>query len=1062
MSEEILKALMQLFALLTKQDGGVKDKEREYIKLFLERRISPELVQEYLDLFDSFAFDKKKDKEEEGGASNLTSVKDSVKILGICKKINKTLSQKQKIIVLVNLYELIVSDRKFTEQRMAIIDTVAEVFKIEKEENQIIDLFLKYEHFNDLIKSEDSYKNIENAIDFESYNVLGQNSNILTIGPDNLKSDENSKKIITQNLKGIAFILKINSVDLYFFKYIGDENLTLNSQQINSNEVYAFSNGSILRLPKDKPIYYSDVVAKFHKDDNTTELSFNANNISFKFPAGVLGLRNISISEEQGKLIGIMGASGSGKTTLLNVLSGIETPSEGEVLINGINLHTEKDKIKGIIGYVPQDDILIEELTVFENLYYNAKFCFNDLTENEIIEKVHITLKSLGLFEKKDLKVGSPMTNKTISGGQRKRLNIAFELIREPAILYLDEPTSGLSSRDSENIIDLLRELTLNGKLVFVVIHQPSSDIYKMFDKVIILDTGGYLIYYDNPVEAVRYFKTMDMQVDKETGECPKCGNVNPEMIFNIIEKKVVDEYGNYKPERKVSPTVWSGNYLKNNKIEQIEDKKATLPSLLKVPNKIKQFIIYTLRDFYSKVSNKQYLLINLIESPLLAFLLAFIVRYINKNSSDHYIFRLNDNIFPFIFISVIVALFVGMTVSAEEIFRDRKILKRESFLNLSRNSYLMSKVFILFSLSAIQTLLFTIIGNSIMEIQGMYFDYWIVLFTISCVAVMIGLNISSALNSAVTIYILIPLLIIPQMILSGGTFSFDKLNSYIGGGKENPPLMAEAIPARWAFEALVVQQFKENKFEKQFYEINQIISVCNYKSSFYIPKLLSILDNYKEKHNDAKRNKTVFYFPADDIELLKNEIARELKYGESNRYIKFEFIDSLTAKNFNIDISENTREYLLEIKDFYNKTYNAASDNKDIMTENMKDTPEKRKLYTELEDNYYNENLVEIMKNSAAKDKILRFNNTLVQNMDKVYLYPPNDRFIGIRAHFFSPIKFVFGKKINTFTLNIIILWTISIFLYLTLYFDLLKKLLEFKPKFKFIVLLKNKLKKK
>src|SRR5690606_10976686 len=117
-------------------------------------------------------------------------------------------------------------------------------------------------------------------------------------------------------------------------------------------------------------------------------------------------------------------------------------------------------------------------------------------------------LLTLGLADSRDLKVGNPL-EKTISGGQRKRLNIALELIREPSVLFVDEPTSGLSSRDSENIMDLLKELALKGKLVFAVIHQPSSDIFKMFDKLIIMDTGGYPIYYGNPVDSIIYFKKL-------------------------------------------------------------------------------------------------------------------------------------------------------------------------------------------------------------------------------------------------------------------------------------------------------------------------------------------------------------------------------------------------------------------------------------------------------------------------------------------------------------------------------------------------------------------------
>ena len=255
-----------------------------------------------------------------------------------------------------------------------------------------------------------------------------------------------------------------------------------------------------------------------------------------------------------------MGSSGSGKTTLMNVLSGMYKPASGHIRINNLDLWKDAEQLNGVSGFVPQDDLLIEELTVFENLWFNAKFCFKHLSDKEIREKVNDTLTSLGLLDKKDLRVGSVM-NKTISGGQRKRLNIALELIREPAILFLDEPTSGLSSRDSENVMDLLRELTLKGKLVFVVIHQPSSELFKMFDRVVILDTGGHMVYYGNPVEAVIHFREVDNQVNAGVGECPVCGNVNPEQIFNIMEARQVDEYGNYTDQRKVSPATWEEIY---------------------------------------------------------------------------------------------------------------------------------------------------------------------------------------------------------------------------------------------------------------------------------------------------------------------------------------------------------------------------------------------------------------------------------------------------------------------------------------------------------------------
>ena len=636
MSEEILRALMQLFALIVKQDEGVLSSEREYVESFLNQQLNQETAEEYLKLFDEQSSGKSEetDSEDSGKKKRLTSVKDSVRVLGICKKINKTLTQEQKVVSLMRLFELLNVERHFSHQRMSIINTVAEVFKVSPEE----------------------FKSIETFVLQNKPEELDQ-PDILMVSSEQLQFNH-AKFIGTGELQGFIAILRIPSVDLYFLKYTGNESLFLNGLGLTNRRIYLFASGSTAKMPKGKPVYYSDVVAHFLADLDASKISYEVKNLDFKFPNGAIGLRNISFTEGHGKLIGIMGASGAGKTTLLNVLCGLEQPSKGEVLINGVNLHTEKDKLEGVIGYIPQDDLLIEELTVFENLYYNAKLCFRDKSEDELVTLVDKTLHNLGLYDRKDLVVGSPL-NKSISGGQRKRLNIALELLREPSILFVDEPTSGLSSSDSENVMDLLRELVLKGKLIFVVIHQPSSDIYKMFDKMIILDTGGYLIYYGNPVEAVMYFKRIDAQINSDVGECPVCGNVNPELIFNIIEARVVDEFGHYTDKRKVSPPEWEEFYQKNFVEEPQDLIRDDPPKALNIPGWIKQIRIYTVRDFFSKISNKQYLLLTMLEAPVLGFILAFVIRYIADPMSNTYIFRENENIPIFIFMSLIVSLFL-------------------------------------------------------------------------------------------------------------------------------------------------------------------------------------------------------------------------------------------------------------------------------------------------------------------------------------------------------------------------------------------------------------------
>lgn len=295
MSEEILKAFMQLFALIVKQDGGVEANEKNYVLNFLKQQLNDETVNEYMELFGEYAGIGKDTIKK--SKPRPTSVKDSVKIFGICKKINRTLIQHQKIIVLVRLFELVSSDKKYTSQRMNIIDTVAEVFKISKEEFEDIQAFVK-EHLPEKL----------------------DRKNILIISSKDLNCHY-CKQIVPNEFDDNIYILKISSVDLYFLKHYSQDDIFLNGLPITNKRLFLFANGSSLRLSKGRPIYYSDIVSGFMEDETEKKLSYVAENLSYKFPNGELGVRNISFSESQGKLVGIMESSGAGKTTLLNLLS---------------------------------------------------------------------------------------------------------------------------------------------------------------------------------------------------------------------------------------------------------------------------------------------------------------------------------------------------------------------------------------------------------------------------------------------------------------------------------------------------------------------------------------------------------------------------------------------------------------------------------------------------------------------------------------------------------------------------------------------------------------------
>jgi len=1015
MSEEILKALTQLYAIITKQDGGVTAKEREFVISIFKEDLDQNSLIEYLALYDDITGYGKKEVADAKKKRRLTSVTDSVRTLAICRKINKTLTQKQKVFVLIKLLELVGSDRNLTHQRMEIIHTVADVFNIDKEEHKLIESFILYSG-KELLDHEDILFAVEQQ------------------DPD-LK---NSKQI-RADIRGTMLFITVKSVDMYFVRYIGKEEILLNGFAIKPGLTNQFSHGSTIKTPAGDALYYSDLIRHFISGFEEVNLSFQAKHLVKTFSNGYTGLRDVNLSEGAGKLIGIMGASGAGKTTLLNVLAGIDKPTSGKIMINGIDLFSsESEKIKGLIGYISQDDMLIEELTVYENLYYNAKLCFANLTENEIEEKVMDTLISLGLDQRKDLKVGTVL-DKTISGGQRKRLNIALELIREPAVLFVDEPTSGLSSRDSENVIDLLKELSFKGKLIFVVIHQPSSDIYKMFDKMMIMDVGGYPVFYGPPLQAVTYFKKASNQVGAEKGQCQICGNVNPEQIFNIIEAKVVDEYGEFTDKRKVEPEQWNDLFSEQFEMENVKEVHELPPLALKIPSRLKQAYIFAKRDLFSKLNNKQYMLINMLEAPILAFILAFIIRYKNSPDSTYYLFRFNENIPVYIMMALIVALFMGLTVSAEEIIKDRKILKRESFLNLSWNSYLMSKIFILFTLSAIQTILFTLIGNWILNIHEMTFTYWIVLFSVSALANVIGLNISSAFNSAVTVYILIPMLIIPQMVLSGLLFKFDKLNEIIST-KGKVPIVADLMASRWGYEAIAVNQFMANPYESPYYDFEAKEMQADYKASYWVKEINGRLE-YLLSNLNTNDEKTIVK-KKKYLNLLATELKDEFKRQGLG---SISILEKLNPEDFNEEVGEKLLRGVEALRQNYLKEYNLAVEKKEKLTWYFENKHNLDYDLNEYKNKYHNESLEDLVRNLNVKDRIIEYKGRLLQMIDPIFHKPDNPaNLLDYRAHFFAPVKHFLGFYFSTYYFNLVVIWLMTAFLYMALYFEWLKKIVE------------------
>ncbi len=1017
MNEGVLKALMKLFAILANvSESGQTRNDRYIVYEYLHRQFSNELVTRYLLYFDDHVklFNPPLQNWETDAIAKRDKDKKS-NLIKLCEQLNEELRRDQKILIIVHLLDFIYQTENLDDFQVELMDTLADKLLIDKNE----------------------YGDIVNFTINKPHQVISEN--LLTISGSEKNVSKKIKHLYIYKVEGLFHVLRIRSTNTFIFRYYGEESLNLNGHVVRPDRSYIWYPGSVIKNAKFGSIYYTWMVGKFIEDTTKNKFVFTAENVEYSYGNSDTGLKKFTLNEESGRLIGIIGGSGSGKSTLLKVLNGTLKPKMGSLKINGIDIHDNSEELEGVIGYVPQDDVLIKELTVYQNLYYNAKLSLSRYSEEEIREIVEQALNNFDLIEARDLKVGDSI-NTYLSGGQRKRLNIALELIREPSVLFVDEPTSGLSSADSEKVMNLLKRQTYKGKLIFSILHQPSSDMFKLLDKLLVIDQGGRVIYYGNPIEALSYFKRINHTVDAEESECLTCGNINTDQILRNVEARVVDVNGRLTRKRKTSPQEWYENYIGNIDpiIKQIKRPHSdSVPrSYFSIPKRVQQLKLYFTRDILAKLANRQYLFINLLEAPLLALILAFFTRSSINLSDDSYVYNFSENvnINGFLFMSVIVALFMGMVISAEEIFRDRKILERERFLNLSRFSYLQSKILILFMFSAVQTFTFVLVGNSFLEIKGMTFRFFIILFTTACWANLVGLNISSGFNSVVTIYILIPLVIVPQLLLSGIVIDFNNMNPKARSVKY-VPIIGDIITARWSYEALAVTLFKDNEFEKNFYEYDKLMDNTIFNRSVLIPVLYEKV-KFSERH---LHDNTKFKQINDDLKLLKNEITKiknKLRINSDN------IIDNLEIDNLDSNTFSLLYNYLDEF-DVYNRMlYQRSLQGKEDKYNEMTKRLGGRQDFILLRNSNHNKQLTSVVSNEQEVREYVLSNNEIVRMKSAVYRDPVSK---NGRAHYYAPYKQIGKIKIDTFWFNVIVIWLYTLSFYVALYYELLRKLIEY-----------------
>jgi ABC-type multidrug transport system ATPase subunit len=531
-------------------------------------------------------------------------------------------------------------------------------------------------------------------------------------------------------------------------------------------------------------------------DDLRLATRVDVQSVTFDVKPGVRLIRDNSFTIQPGEFVALMGPAGAGKTTLMENVNGNLRPTIGRVLINGIDLHLHFDAMRGHIGYVPQDDIVHRKLTVYEACYYTAKIRMKGLSEQELHDRVVKVLTELDIVHRANVVIGGPEA-RVLSGGQRKRVNLAMELVTDPAILFLDEPTSGLSSSDAKSVMEVLKKLSDKGRTIILTIHQPSKDIYEMMDNALILGVGGRLIFYGGVRGAYERFGSED----------------NPDSLFEKLTPKglAAEDWDRMQEQYKATP--WYRDFVYDRAtaresvtLEQPKARASRRPGL-------RQFFILFERLTKLYTRDIGWLIGAVVGAPLLMFFLAMLL---TKADQRHVL----------LFISTLLAFFFGIFPAIEMMHSERTIFNRERMVNLKIPSYMLSKVFFLLAFGMWQALTMTFVLAWYSEVDGPFFVIFLTLLSVQFGGVTAGLFFSTLAKSSKLALLLMLAWLVLMLAFSGFVIRLPTLRDQGTQWLLGPSAM------RWGLGALmdVVRDVPETKviffgFEDEVWRLNVVVN---------------------------------------------------------------------------------------------------------------------------------------------------------------------------------------------------------------------------------------------
>jgi ABC-type multidrug transport system ATPase subunit len=828
--------------------------------------------------------------------------------------------------------------------------------------------------------------------------------------PDELQSQES---FYIPNISNEFYALFLEETNSFLVTCNNKKNTYRKNNELNPGKFCLLQLGDKINLEKHVSLGYTELKTKLVEKLHGQKFILASDHAGYLY-RNRRGIKPFNLVAYPGQLIGVIGKEGAGKSTVLKLLAGIQKPAIGNIFINAYNLSRFRYQLSGLIGYVPDEDSLFSELTAYENLEFIAKLHLSKKSSSERSKIITKILKELELSDIKNTRVGKT-EEKNIQPKQRRLLNIALELVRDPDILIIDNAKTGLSLNDASSIIELLVKYTFEGKLIITTITQTSENVYENFDKLLIISDDGYPLYYGPRNSCFGHFLSFLPHGYKGRYQSGK-QNLSDD-ILELLDLKHPSLTG-VQPETIIpEKKLYEENRQKTTKELQKAKEQKRLPGIKnQIPRLEIQFLAYFSRNFKVKLARKTELVYTLVAAPILAVILALILKY---SPGENYAFSLNENISVYFYIGIIITIFLGLSQSAGEVITQKHILRKEEQLNLSIFSYYNSKISYLLIILFIQTFLFTLIGNYILEIKGMLVYHWLVYFSCGSAGVFLGLIFSSTHKSYDSILLRsIPVTLIVIILLGGGWISLDKINA---NKNKYTPLISDFMISRWAYEAIMVQQFSSNPYEKIFFDVDKAISI----GSFNTYQMLPLLGEYIEFVNENYEQKP------DTCSLLLSATAKRFEYFNTTEDIfPFEFNDVLLEGEFSERIYAESQEYLNYLKYYYTNKYKNGITQKGWKVDSIE----------ALHGKAYLEKLEKENKNLQIAQKVRKTNqrriykivdDELVQ-LSEIVFQPASNEY-G-RAQLFSSEKKFGDQIINTFEFNLSIIWFLNLIVYLIL----------------------------